>query len=157
MAVTVFRRRSNLSKLIDTSGGMTVMAALRKADAETADLREEGRGILMEAIAALEFAGGRPVDGEVWLEGVYNATADIIDVCPAELPALYKALYSLCELVDIQRRAGRVDVPPVAVHIAALRPLSTPGQDPQNAAPVLMGLEALLAREAAKTVLPDAG
>jgi len=157
MAVTVFRRRSNLSKLVDTSGGMTVLAALRGAERETAEVRDEGRAILMEALAALESAAGQPPSTVAWLDAVYAAAGDILDVCPAELPALYKAVHGLCELADMQRRAGRLDAPPIQVHIAALRPLSQPGQDLKAAAPVLAGLDALLAREAAKTVLPDAG
>ena len=152
MAVTVFRRRSNLSKMVDASGGMTVLAALRGAELETASVRDEGRAILMEAIGALEEAAARPLAAEAWLDA-----AQIIDVCPAELPALYRAAYSLCDLSDQQRRVGRVDRPPIDVHVAALRPLSQPGQDLLTAAPVLTGLEALLARETAKTRLPDAG
>ena len=102
-------------------------------------------------------AAGRPSPVEGWLDTVYAAAADILDVCPADLPALYKAVYSLCELADMQRRTGRLDRPPIEVHVAALRPLSQPGQDLKAAAPVLVGLEALLAREAGKTRLPDAG
>ncbi|HYE47774.1 MAG TPA: hypothetical protein VEA44_18550 [Caulobacter sp.] len=149
--VTVFSRKSNLSKLVDASGGVTVLAGLRGADRETAEVRSEGRGVLLAAIAALEAAGAAPAgDAEAWLDSVYGAAADIIDVCPAELPGLYKAVHGLCELSDLQRRAGRLDRPPVEVHIAALRPLSQPGQDPAAMAPILAGLEALLAREAAR-------
>jgi hypothetical protein len=145
----IIRRVSNLSKLIGDKGGRTVMAALRAAEAETADLREEGRALLTEAIAALEAAAIQPLC-ETWLEGVYRASAGVIDICPPDLPALGKAAWSLCDLADRQRRTGRIDAPPIAVHVAAIRSLGQPGLDPKTAAPLLLGLEALLAREMAR-------
>lgn len=147
-AVTIIRRVSNLSKMVGESGGRTVLAALRGAEAETASLREEGRAIVMEAIGQLEAALAAPV-GDAWLEGVYRASSCIIDVCPPDLPALGKAAWSLCDLTDRQRQAGRLEVPPVAVHVSAIRSLSG-DLDVQAAAPLLLGLEALLAREIAK-------
>lgn len=148
-AVTIIRRVSNLSKMVGESGGRTVLAALRGAEAETASLREEGRGLLSEAIGALEAAQGAPAD-EAWLEAVYRASSNIIDICPPDLPLLGKAAWSLCDLTDRQRKSGRLEVPPVAVHVSAIRTLSG-DLDPQAAAPLLMGLEALLAREVAKS------
>ncbi|MDB5468713.1 MAG: hypothetical protein JWR84_273 [Caulobacter sp.] len=147
-AVTIIRRVSNLSKMVGESGGKTVLAALRGAEAETAGLREEGRAILMEAIAVLEAALAQP-RGETWLEDIYSTSSVIIDVCPPDLPALGKAAWSLCDLSDRQRKTGRIEVPPIAVHVNAIRTLSS-DLDPQLAAPLLMGLEALLAREVAK-------
>lgn len=149
MSVTIIRRVSNLSKMIGESGGRTVMAALRGAETETASLREEGRALLREAIGALEAVLARP-PGEAWLNEIYAASAAVIDVCPPDLQGLGKAAWSLCDLTDRQRRTGRAEVPPIAVHVAAIRTLSQDDLDARTAAPLLMGLEALLAREVAK-------
>jgi hypothetical protein len=147
--VTIIRRVSSLSKMVGESGGRTVLAALRAAEVETASLREEGRAILMEAIGQLEAALAAPAD-DAWLEGVYRASSCIIDVCPPDLPALGKAAWSLCDLTDRQRQAGRRELAPIAVHVDVIRKLSG-DLDAQAAAPLLMGLEALLAREVAKS------
>ena len=150
MSAVFIRRTSNLSKLLGEKGGRTVLAALRAAEAETADLREEGRGLLAEAVSALEAAAGDPW-GETWLDDIYRASAAIIDICPPDLPAVAKAAWSLCDLADRQRRTGRLDAPPIAVHVAAVRTLCQPGIDAKSAAPLLMGLEALLTRETARS------
>jgi hypothetical protein len=149
-AVMMIRRKSNLSKMIDTKGGVTVLAALRGAEKEIAPLREEGLAILDEALAALDASAATPPGQAGWLEGIYRAAADIIDVCPPELTGLYAAAYSLCELADLQRRAGRCETPPVQVHINALRLLRQPGQPEAVTSQVLAGLESLLARETAR-------
>lgn len=148
-AVTIIRRVSNLSKMVGESGGKTVLAALRDVELETAGLRDEGRALLMEAIDVLEAAMAEP-PGADWLETVYSTSSAIIDICPPDLPALGKAAWSLCDLTDRQRKSGRLEVAPIAVHVAAIRTLSQDGLDAHKAAPLLMGLEALLARETAK-------
>lgn len=149
MSATIIRRTSSLSKMVGEKGGITVMAALRDAEAHTASLREEGRALLLEAITALETATAAP-DSETWLDRVYEGASGVIDICPPDMPALAKAAWSLCDLADRQRRTGRLDLPPIAVHVAAIRSLSQPGLDAQSAAPLLMGLEALRARESAR-------
>lgn len=146
--VTITRRRSNLSRMVGEAGGVTVLAALRGAARETADLREEGRAILAEVILALETAADSPAGAE-WLDRVYAAARDIIEVCPAEAPALHRAAYSLCDLVDLQQRLGRPDAPPVAVHVRAIRLLAAPDVSDAVAAPVLEGLRAVLERQSA--------
>lgn len=148
MSAVFIRRVSNLSKMVGEKGGKTVLAALRAAEIETAPLREEGRALLAEAVAALEDAAGDPWS-ETWLDDIYRASAAIIDICPPDLPAVAKAAWSLCDLADRQRRTG-TDAPPIAVHVAAVRTLCQPGMDFTTAAPLLAGLEALLAREVAR-------
>lgn len=149
MSAVFIRRVSNLSKMVGEKGGKTVLAALRAAEVETAPLREEGRVLLAEAVAALETAAGDPW-AETWLDDIYRASAAIIDICPPDLPAVAKAAWSLCDLADRQRRTGRLDAPPIAVHVAAVRTLCQPGMDTTTAAPLLRGLEALLTRETAR-------
>ena len=160
MSATIIRRVSSLSKMVGEKGGMTVLTALREAEAQTAGLREEGRALLLEAIVALEKATAAP-DSETWLDQVYETAAGVIDICPPDMPVLAKAAWSLCDLADLQRRIGHIDLPPIVVHVAAIRTLSQPGLDAQSAAPLLMGLEALRARETARGSenprLPDAG
>ncbi|WGM40399.1 hypothetical protein [Caulobacter sp. NIBR1757] len=146
--VTIIRRVSNLSRMIGESGGKTVLAALRGAEAETASLRDEGRVLLLEAIGVLEAALAEPKD-DAWLEAIYSTSSAIIDICPPDLQALGKAAWSLCDLTDRQRKNGRLEVPAIAVHVNVIRTLSG-DSDPRAAAPLLMGLEALLAREVAK-------
>lgn len=149
MSAVFIRRVSNLSKMVGEKGGKTVLAALRGAETETAPLREEGRALLAEAVTALEAAAGDPW-AETWLDDIYRASAAIIDICPPDLPAVAKAAWSLCDLADRQRKTGKADVPPVAVHVAAVRTLCQPGLDAKAARPLLLGLEALLAREVAR-------
>ncbi|MDO9223183.1 MAG: chemotaxis protein CheE [Caulobacter sp.] len=147
--VTWFRKRPRLASLIDSSGGMTVIKALRSAEANTAPLREEALaavdGILtdLEALTAV-----RPDEPAADLARVYVLSASLLDVAgPFGLEDMCKAAYSLCDLVDRQTRAGRCDMPPVQVHVASLRVLAQAGQSAEARAQVLSGLELLLARE----------
>jgi hypothetical protein len=146
--VTITRRRSNLSRMVGETGGMTVLAALRGAARETAGLLEEGRTILAEAIAGLEAAAGGQRDAG-WPDRVYAAARDVIEICPPEAAALHRAAYSLCDLIDLQLRLGRSDAPSVAVHVQAIRLLAAPDVSDAVATPILDGLRAVLERQAA--------
>lgn len=157
-AVVITRRKSNLSKMIAEAGGMTVLSALKAADRETAGLRDEGRAILDEAIAALEAVTAAPGRDATWLDQVYSAASAVLDVCPPDLLGMAKAAFSLCELTDLQRRNGRNEPAPVEVHVQSVRLLAQPGLPEAAIGPILEGLDRLLTREAAQnSPLPDAG
>jgi hypothetical protein len=149
-SVLVIRRQSNLSKLVNASGGKTVQAALRDADRGMAGLRDEGLAILDEALMALEGAVAAATDGPDWLDRVYSAAGAVIDVCPPDLMSLHSAAWSLCELCDLQRRAGRCETRSILVHLSSLKLLRQPGQPEAVLTGTLAGLATLLAHETSR-------
>ncbi|CAN1549879.1 hypothetical protein MCEMIH16_02126 [Caulobacteraceae bacterium] len=147
--VTWFRKRPRLASLIDASGGMTVIKALRTAETNTAPFRAEALAAVEVVLIELDaLVAGPPADPTVWLGRVYALSASLLDVAgPFDLEDMCKAACSLCDLVERQKQAGRCDLPTVRVHVAALRLLTQAGQPAEARARILSGLESLLARE----------
>ena len=92
--------------------------------------------------------GQTPEDAGAWLDEVYVLGSSVLDsVGPFGLDDVSAAAFSLCDLSDRLRSAGRNDPASIEVHVRSLRLLL---QLPQDAVAgrreVLDGLERVVAR-----------
>lgn len=144
--VTWFMKKSRLSTLIDTAGGVTVGKALEAAERNTQTLRDQALAEVDAILGELEaLAAGRMMSTEDQTR-TYALSSSLLDVAgPFGLEDMCKAAYSLCELIDRHRRVGRRDLAPVQVHVSALRLLRQLSAPAESRRQVLEGLEALLA------------
>lgn len=151
-AVMWVTKKSRLSQLIDESGGTTALNALREAERQLAPLREAAMEAVEACILELEDMTLTPpapgLEG-FWLDEVYRAGGGLLDVAgPFGLEDMCSATYSLCELVDRQKRAERCDPATVRIHVSAIRLLARPDQAPEARTAVLDGLTRLVERAA---------
>lgn len=144
--VTWIMKKSRLSTLIDAAGGVTVGKALEAAEQNTQALRDQALAEVDSILGDLEtLAAGRVMTPDDQTRA-YALSSSLLDVAgPFGLEDMCKGAYSLCELVDRQRRAGRCDLAPVQVHVSALRLLRQLSAPAESRRQVLEGLEVLLA------------
>jgi len=148
--VTWIMKKSRLSKLVEASGGTTVQAALRGAEEQTRDMRAEAMAEVEAVLSRLEVMTRTAPTGDIWdwQDEIYALASSLMDVSgPFGLEDMCAGAFSLCELTDRQKRGGRCELPPVQVHVAALRLLKQLEEPKEARKQVLMGLERLLARE----------
>lgn len=148
--VTWVMKKSRLSKLIDAGGGTTVLAALRGAEEQTRDMRGEAMAEVERVLSRLEVMTRAAPAGDVrdWQDEIYALASSLMDISgPFGLEDMCAGAFSLCELTDRQKRAGRCELPPIEVHVAALRLLRQLEEPRESRKQVLLGLEKLLARE----------
>jgi len=151
-AVMWVMKKSRLSQLIDESGGTTALNALREAERQLAPLRDAAMEALEAGLVELEdmTASAPPAGLEgFWLDEVYRAGGGLLDVAgPFGLDDMCSATYSLCELVDRQKRAERCDPTTVRIHVSSIRLLARPDQPKEARQAVLDGLSRLVERAA---------
>jgi hypothetical protein len=148
--VTWIMKKSRLSRLVDSGGGVTVLGALRGAEERIGSMREEALAVVDETLARLESLTRAAPQGPAgpWLDEIYALSASLLDVAgPFGLEDMCAGAHSLCETADRQKASGRVTLPPIQVHVAALRLLRQPDEPAASRRQVLEGLEKLLARE----------
>lgn len=127
--VTHARRRSRLSQLIDSPGGMSVGVALAQANDSLAGLRpralqEVSRHI--EELAAVPEPAD-PEDALRRLEQAYRAANGVIDAGHAfDMPDLCAVAIGLCDAVDrmaaaVEQDGAAIDWRVVQVHAQSLR------------------------------------
>lgn len=148
--VTWIMKKSRLSKLIDAGGGTTVIAALRRAEDETRDMREEALATVEATLGRLEALTRVAPEGDKgpWMDEVYVLSSSLLDVAgPFGLEDMCSGAHSLCEMTDRQKNNGRCELAPIQVHVAALRLLRQLEEPAASRRQVLDGLEKLLARE----------
>lgn len=102
-AISHAARRSNLSRMINTPGGISVERALEQAKANIEPLRAEGLNEIRRQIALL--AAARPpatsADAGPALERIYQSASAIIDAAgPFDLGDVCYAATGLCDLID---------------------------------------------------------
>lgn len=126
--ITHARLRSNLSKMIDSPGGVSVGAALSQARANIEARRAEAMAMVEVQIAALE-AVAPPAsleDQAFRLNEAYRAANAVIDAAsPFDLPDLCHAASGLCDLIDGAPAGRTFDWRIVTVHARSLRLLQT--------------------------------
>lgn len=151
-AVMWVMKKSRLSQLIDESGGTTALNALREAERQLATLREAAMEAVQAGLAELEeTAATQPLEGlePFWLDEIYRAGGGLLDVAgPFGMEDMCAVAYSLCELVDRQKRAGRCDPTTVRLHVSALRLLTRDDQPKEARKAVVDGLSRLVERAA---------
>lgn len=126
--ITHARRKSNLSRMIDSSGGVSVGVALTRARENIAALRETGLVEIRRYIAELSALQAPTDDDEKLrvLHQMYQAATGVIDsASPFDLGEICDVARSLCDVID--RAAGETvfDWRIMAVHIQSLQLLNT--------------------------------
>lgn len=126
--ITHARRKSNLGKMIDAAGGVSVGVAVARANANIEAKRAESMVVVEAQIAALESvvppAGPDELKGR--LDEVYRAANAVIDAAsPFEMLDLCRAATGLCDLIDGAAPGQPFDWRIVTVHARSLRLLQT--------------------------------
>lgn len=151
--ITHARQRSNLSKMIDSPGGVSVGVALAQARANIEARRAEAMAVVEGQIAALE-AVVPPANLEEQafrLDEAYRAANAVIDAAsPFELLDLCGAASGLCDLIDGAPADEIFDWRIVTVHARSLRLLQTlPLEEAAARATVLESLRMVAERKLA--------
>jgi len=149
--ITHARRKSNLGKLIDTPGGVSVGVAVARATANIEAKRSEAAAVVEAQIAALE-AAAPPTgieDQPARLAEAYRLANAVIDAAsPFELVDLCRAASGLCDLIDGAKPDQLFDWRIVTVHARSLRLLQTLPLDASDArTKVLDSLREVLERK----------
>ena len=103
VVITHARRRSKLSQLIDSAGGVSIKTALAQAETNLAALEPRAMSEIEDRIAELEaiLAPDRPEDEQAALDLAYRAASGVIDAAaPFGLEDLCAAAARLCDLID---------------------------------------------------------
>lgn len=149
--ITHARQRSNLSKMIDAPGGVSVGAALEQARANIEARRAEAMTVVDVQIAALESVAppANPEEQAFRLNEAYRAANAVIDAAsPFELLDLCSAASGLCDLIDGATADRTFDWRIVTVHARSLRLLQTlPLEDAAARATVLESLKMVADRK----------
>lgn len=154
--ITHPRRKSNLARMIDAAGGVSVGVALVQARANIEAMRAQALAIVDAQITALEAlpAPTGPEDAPERLEEAYRAATALIDAAgPFELFDLCRGAAGLCDLIGAIDPGDPFDWRIVTVHARSLRllqklPLEAAGERERI-------LESL--REVIERKLPQAG
>ena len=140
---------NRLANFVNTPDGIPLAEALARAEAKL----EEIRPPTVERIdQVLEELGAKapPSPSASEINAIYRAANEIAGTAGVfGLPALGRAAYSLCELVDGLRTTGTWNAAAVTVHLEGLRLLR--GEDsgalpPEAIAAVLAGLDKVVFR-----------
>ncbi|MDP1528516.1 MAG: hypothetical protein Q8M05_03950 [Rhodoferax sp.] len=130
--ITHARRKSNLAKMIDSAGGISVGKAVAQANANIDTMRAEAMLVLEAHVAALEAIQKPRTPDEVpdRLSEAYQAATGVIDAAgPFDLKYLCQAASGLCDLIDGARHGQSFDWRIVIVHAQSLRMLQNLPQD----------------------------
>lgn len=126
--ITHAQRKSNLARMIDSAGGVSVGVALEQARANIEAMRAEALTIVEAQIAALEgvAAPTSQLDTAARLSEAYHAANAVIDAAaPFDLVDLCQAATGLCDLIDGARPGQAFDWRIVTVHARSLRLLQS--------------------------------
>ncbi len=153
--ITHPRRKSNLAKMIDTAGGVSIGVALAQARANIEAMRAEALLVIDAGISALEAvpAPTGPEDLPSRLDEAYRATTTLIDAAgPFELFDLCRAAAGLCDLIGAINPEEAFDWRIVTVHARSLRLLQTlPLEAAEERARILQSLSEVIERKLAQT------
>lgn len=149
--ITHARKKSKLSQMIDSPGGISVGVALAQARANIEEKRAEAMAMVETQIAALE-AVNQPANLEEQafrLNEAYCAANAVIDAAsPFELLDLCSAASGLCDLIDGAQADRTFDWRIVTVHARSLRLLQTlPVEETEARATVLDSLRMVSERK----------
>lgn len=148
MVVIRQQRKSRLSTMIDSAGGISVAVARAQASANLDAIRPRGLELIkaqIDELAALPAPSG-PDDRLV--ARAYGLSAGIVDAAgPFEMNDLCRAASGLCDLLDAAPEGEIFDWRIVTVHVQAMQlMLSLPEGEQGEAAraQVLSGLDDML-------------
>ena len=153
--ITHSRRKSRLSKLIDSAGGITVGVAVAQARENIAELRARALNEVARHIAelaALQQPNTADERADI-LRRIYQSANNVIDAAsPFGLDEICTVATSLCDMVD--RAAGETtfDWRILSVHIQSLQLLNTlPAEAVEQREAVLAQLKTMVAKKFGQT------
>ncbi len=153
--ITHPRRKSNLAKMIDSAGGVSIGVALAQARANIETMRARALTVIDAEIGALEAvpAPTGPEDTPSRLDQAYRAATTLIDAAgPFELFDLCRAASGLCDLIGAIDPEEAFDWRIVTVHAQSLRLLQTlPLEAAEERARILHSLSEVIDRKLAQT------
>lgn len=153
--ITHPRRKSNLAKMIDSAGGVSVGVALVQARANIEAMRDQALAVIDASIDALEAlpAPERPEESPARLDQAYRATTSLIDAAgPFELFDLCRAAAGLCDLIGAIDPEKPFDWRIVTVHARSFRLLQTlPMDAAKERARILDSLREVIERKLTQT------
>lgn len=154
--ITHPRRKSNLAKMIDSAGGVSVGVALAQARANIEAMRPHALAIIDAQIGALEAVPAPTGAGDTpaHLDQAYRAATALIDAAgPYELFDLCRAAGGLCDLIGAVDPRETFDWRIVTVHARSLRLLQTlPPEASAERSRILQSLNDVIARKLAQAV-----
>ncbi len=149
--ITHARRKSNLARMIDSSGGVSVGVALTQARANLEGMRARALTVIEAGICALEAVPSPtgPEDRPARLDEAYRAATAVIDAAgPFELTDLCRAAVGLCDLIGAVDPRSEFDWRIVPVHARAMRLLQTlPPEAKEARARILENLGEVITRK----------
>ena len=151
--ITHAPRKSNLARMIDSPGGVSVGVALARARANIEAKRAEALTVVEAEIAALEAvpAPVGPDDAPARLDQAYRAATAVIDAAgPFDLVDLCRAASGLCDLIGAARAGEAFDWRIVTVHARSMRLLQALPLEAEERARVLHDLGRMVARKLAQ-------
>lgn len=149
--ITHPRRKSNLAKMIDAAGGLSIGVALIQAKANIEAMRGQALAVIDDQIGRLESvpapAAGEAPDAR--LDQAYQAATALIDAAgPFDLTDLCRAACGLCDLIGATGPGETFDWRIVTVHARSLRLLQTlPPSATAERARILESLAAVIQRK----------
>ena len=153
--ITHPRRKSNLARMIDSAGGVSVGVALAQARANMEAMRDQALAVIDANIGALEAlpAPDRPEEFPARLDQAYRAATGLIDAAgPFELFDLCRAATGLCDLIGAIDPEKPFDWRIVTVHARSLRLLqSLPLDAVEERARILDSLRDVIERKLPQT------
>lgn len=149
--VTWTPRKSRLSQLVDSPGGVSVGAALAAAREHLAALEPRSLEIVADHVAKLKALAPPAAEIEIAsrLEAAYQAASGVIDAAgPFERRDLCAAATSLCDVIDATPSDTTIDWRIIRVHARALElMLILPSDAVVEREKVLNGLAEVRARK----------
>jgi hypothetical protein len=153
--ITHPRRKSNLAKMIDSAGGLSIGVAVAQARANIEAMRARALTVIDAGISALETVP-TPTgleDQSARLDEAYRATTTLIDAAgPFELFDLCHAASGLCDLLGAVDPEEAFDWRIITVHARSLRLLQAlPMEAAEERARILHSLSEVIERKLAQT------
>lgn len=153
--ITHPRRQTNLAKMIDSAGGVSIGVALAKARTNIEAMRGQAMAVVEAQISALEAvpAPTSLLSTSSRLDQTYLAATELIDAAgPFELFDLCRAAAGLCDLIGAINPEEAFDWRIVTVHARSLRLLQTlPVEAAEERARILQSLREVIERKLAQT------
>lgn len=153
--ITHPRRKSNLARMIDSAGGVSVGVALTRARANIEAMRAQALTVIDVQIGVLEAvsASTGPEDTPSRLDQAYYAATALIDAAgPFDLFDLCRAAAGLCDLIGASDPQAAFDWRIVTVHARSLRLLQTlPPEAVEERGRILQSLGEVIERKLAQT------
>lgn len=143
--------KHRLAEVMKAPGGISVEEALARVEAGLKALSEPAHEAIAGKVAELESIAAAPDGGAGRVAEAYALAGEIVNVAGSlDMPQLFAAAYSLCDVLD-HFRVGPFSRQAFEVHVRALHLILTHGEGPAMKG-VVDGLKAVKDRVLADRV-----